>query len=78
MTPALALQDPSVRGPHADGSYTIVCPPVFGGDWTVRDTGHGWEAVHPEDSFDGELFASAGDAVLAVLGDPALARRWSP
>ncbi len=77
MTPAEALRDESVRGPHPDGSYTVVCPPEFGGDWTVRDTGEGWEATHPEDGFDGDLFATAGDALVAVLDDTALARRWS-
>jgi hypothetical protein len=74
VTPAEALRDPSVRGPHPDGSYTSVCPSEFGGDWTIRDTGEGWEATHPRDGFDCPLFLTAGDALAAVLGDPGRCR----
>lgn len=73
------LNDSSVRT-NPDGTYTIADGPEFPGhlrgEWTIRDTGQGWEAVHPHDGFDGDLFASAVDAATAVLGDPADARRW--
>lgn len=63
---------------NPDGTYTIKGGPgdprcEDGGDWTLRDTGHGWEAVHEFDSFEGVLWASAEDAAHAVLGDPATA-----
>jgi hypothetical protein len=71
------LADPAVST-NADGTYSIPDGPNFPnwGVWTIRDTGHGWEATHPNDGFDGALWATANDAAGAVLGDPAKMRRW--
>ena len=63
-----ALNDPDVHGPHADGTYTIEDGDLA--PWMLRDTGRGWEATHPNDGFDGHLFATAEDAAQAVVGDP--------
>lgn len=68
-----ALSDPDVWL-NGDGTYTIKGDHELDGDWTLRDTGHGWAAEHPEDGFD-NLWASAEDAAGAVLGDPAKYRR---
>jgi hypothetical protein len=70
--------DEAIANP--DGTYTIKGGDgdpgtEDGGDWILRDTGHGWEAVHEYDSFGGVLWASAEDAAHAVLGDPVKARR---
>jgi hypothetical protein len=71
-----ALNDPSVRGPHADGTYTIVPDRPGDADWTIRDTGTGWAATHPDDGWFDQpdstpcRWATAEDAVTAVIGNP--------
>ncbi len=53
---------------NGDGTYTVVDPD--GGDWLVRNTPDGWEAYHPEDGFEGVLWATAADALAAIVGPP--------
>lgn len=67
------LDGPEVTA-KPDGTYTITGDPA--GTWVLRDTGAGWEATHPDDGFEGLLWASAEDAAHAVLGNPGTARRW--
>lgn len=75
------LDSPEVTR-NGDGSYTIAGGPgdprtEDGGDWTLLDTGDGWEATHEFDGFPfGMRWATAEDAAHAVLGDPATARKW--
>jgi hypothetical protein len=74
------LGDPCVIA-NVDGTYTITGDVddsyAYDGPWTVRDTGAGWIAEHPRDGFDDDpFFATAGDAINAVLGDPTYARRY--
>ncbi|GAA2637011.1 hypothetical protein GCM10010399_82730 [Dactylosporangium fulvum] len=72
-----ALDGPNVRGPHVDGTYSIVSDIPGDGAWVLRDTGAGWEATHPRDGWlhlPGGVpcrWATAEDAAQAVLGDPA-------
>lgn len=69
------LEDPSVRR-NDDGTYTITSDFPDDPPWTLRDTGAGWEPTHPDDGFEGTLFATAEDAAGAVLGDPAKVRQY--
>lgn len=72
------LQDPSVQGPHPDGTYTIPDPVEWAstGGWTIRLCGNGWVALRdPRTTYHGVPFATAEDAAMAVLGDPAKACR---
>jgi hypothetical protein len=52
---------------NGDGTYSI--PDPNGGDWMVYDTGEGWEASHPSESF-GCRWPSAQEAIRAVLDNP--------
>jgi hypothetical protein len=71
-----ALNDPSVRGPHPDGTYTIVSDVRGDADWTIRNTATGWEATHPDDGWFDQpdatpcRWATAEDAATAVIGNP--------
>lgn len=77
------LDDPSVRGPHPDGTYTIVSDIRGDADWTLRDTGAGWEATHPDDGWFDEpggepcRWGTAAEAVTAVIGNPLDTRLFS-
>ncbi len=69
------LKHPVVRD-NGDGTYTLADEDgrITPDCWRIKPVGAGWRAVVPGDGFGDSLFATAGDAIGAVLGDPAESR----
>jgi hypothetical protein len=69
------MAHPAVRD-NGDGTWTLAdedgC--VHSGCWRITPRDGGFRAASHDDNFGATLFATPGDAVGAVLGDPAESR----
>jgi hypothetical protein len=66
------MSNPAVRD-NGDGTYTLADEDgrVSAWCWRIVPFGGGWRAYAPDDHFGATVFATAADAIGAVLGDPA-------
>lgn len=69
------MNDSAVRK-NGDGTWTLADEDgrVHPGCWRIVPHGGGYRAYCHDDNFGATVFASPGDAVGAILGDPAECR----